>query len=155
MASTGPVRLRRAAGLSGKGRPGRGERVEGVGLALGAAGSPVWAVDLDHSDALGGEVAGQSRAVGAGALHSNLDHLPESTSHDTRVRTRDRVGRHGLDLVGQRWLPADLRDHSRGRRWSNGSPRPAGDYRKCLLIGCLVPSVLVEEAALVTEQLKR
>jgi hypothetical protein len=45
--------------LVGLHRPGGGERVDGVGLAV-AAGPPVGPVDLDHDQALLAHPAGQS-----------------------------------------------------------------------------------------------
>jgi hypothetical protein len=72
---------RAGAGLGGSGggagqhRPGRGDRVDRIGLALPAAGLAIAAVGLDHHDVLCGQVAGQAGAVGAGAFDPDL-HQP-------------------------------------------------------------------------------
>jgi hypothetical protein len=68
----------RAGGGTGQHRPAGGDRVDRVGLALPAAGLAIRPVDLDHRDGLGGQVAGQTGAVGAGALHPHLDQRAEA-----------------------------------------------------------------------------
>jgi hypothetical protein len=47
----------------------RFDRVGGIGLAGAASGLAVGAIDLDHLDPGGAQVAGQAGAVGARALH--------------------------------------------------------------------------------------
>ena len=59
--------------------PGRGDGVDGVGLAV-AAGGPVGAVDLDHGQPAATQVAAQRGAVGAGAFHPGAGQDAEAAS---------------------------------------------------------------------------
>jgi len=59
--------------------PGGGHGIDGIGLALPAAGLAVGPVDLDHRHALGVQVAGQAGPVGASALDPDQDHRAEGT----------------------------------------------------------------------------
>ncbi|AUG75771.1 hypothetical protein CFP65_0842 [Kitasatospora sp. MMS16-BH015] len=63
-----------AGGPAGKGGPGGGVGVDGVGLAAPTAFGPVRSVYLDHrqSGLAGG--AGEARAVGGGAFHPDRGH---------------------------------------------------------------------------------
>jgi hypothetical protein len=62
------VRLGLHLGLAADHGSGRGDRIDGVGLAVRSADLPVGAVDLDHANALVGQMPGQAGSVGAGAL---------------------------------------------------------------------------------------
>ena len=71
--------LGRAVRAPGQDGVGGGDGVDGVGLAVAAAGGAVGAVDLDHGDAVAAQVSGQGRAVGAGALHPGTVQHAEAT----------------------------------------------------------------------------
>jgi hypothetical protein len=59
----------------GQGGAGGGVGVERIGLAAGSAGASVRAVDLHHGHTCRVQVAGQSGAVGAGALDPDRGEL--------------------------------------------------------------------------------
>jgi hypothetical protein len=67
-----------AARGAGQHRPGRGDRIDRIGLALSPPGLAVGPAGLDHGQALSGQVAGQAGAAGAGALHPDLDQPAEA-----------------------------------------------------------------------------
>ena len=59
-------------------RPGRLDGVDGVGLAVAAAGLPVGAINLDHRHPSAAQEAGQPSPVGARALDTDPDHRAEA-----------------------------------------------------------------------------
>jgi hypothetical protein len=59
--------------------------VELVGLAVAAPLLAVRAVDLDHGDAGGGEMAGESGAVGAGPFDTDAYDRPEGLEQPARA----------------------------------------------------------------------
>ena len=69
--------LRRSMGSAGLGRPGRLERVEGIGLAALAPGLAVLAVHLDDVDSCFGKEAGDARPIGPCPLHPDLSDATE------------------------------------------------------------------------------
>jgi hypothetical protein len=84
--------LRRAGGGAGQHRPGRGDGVDRIRLALPTAGLAIRPVDLDHRRALRGQVPGQAGAVGAGALHADLDQPTEAGQPGKQRRIAGRCG---------------------------------------------------------------
>jgi hypothetical protein len=86
-------------GTPGQHRISGGVGIQWVGLTLGAALPPVRPVDLDHLHTLAGQVAGQRRAIGAGAFHPDRVNPPE-TAHPRQQRPIP--GRGGREFrVGQ------------------------------------------------------
>ena len=66
--------LGHSASVAAERGSGRGLGVDGVGLAAPAARLAVRAVRLDDLDAGRGEVPGEARTVGSGALHAHTPH---------------------------------------------------------------------------------
>ena len=89
-------------GPSGQGSPGGSVGIQRVGLALSSASPPVRPVDLDQLDLFAGQVAGQARAVGAGALHPDLDHATEAAHPGQQGPV---PGRGGRELVIAQFPP--------------------------------------------------
>ena len=58
-------------------RPGRFDGVERIGLAAAALLLSVRSIDFDHLDARSAQVASQTRAIRAGALHTDLGDFSE------------------------------------------------------------------------------
>ena len=88
MASPGPAAERCPRRLNGIG---------GVGLALGAAGLAVGAVDFDHLDAGAKQEPGQPRVVRAGAFHPDAPDGSEATHPLEQLGVARRGGQEGLD----------------------------------------------------------
>jgi hypothetical protein len=80
-------------------RPCSGDCVDRVGFALTAAGPTVGPVDLDDVDPVCGQIAGQTGAVRAGALHSDMDHITELSQPGEQVSVSSRGG--GEPLVAE------------------------------------------------------
>jgi hypothetical protein len=74
-------RLGDTAGSTRQDRPGRLDRVDGVGLAEYATKLTVGAIDLDHLEPLTAPVPRQAGAIGAGAFHSDTSDRPEAGYH--------------------------------------------------------------------------
>jgi hypothetical protein len=79
-----------------------------VGLAVAAPLLAVRAVDLDHGDAGGGEMAGESGAVGAVPSTPTRSIGPKDSSQPTRAWQTRRCRRERLDAE----QPADRVDRS-------------------------------------------
>jgi hypothetical protein len=104
---------RPVAGLGGAGGP-RGQHgvdggggVDGVALAVPAAGGPVRAVDLDDGDVVPAQVAGQRGAVGTGALHPRAMEGTVAACPAQQVAVAGRGGRER----GGGYQHAEHRDH--------------------------------------------
>jgi hypothetical protein len=74
--------LGRAVRTPGQDGVGGGERVDGVGFAVAAAGSTVGAVDFHHGDAVAAQASGQRGAIAASAFHSRTVQHSETTRPD-------------------------------------------------------------------------
>ena len=74
--------LAQAGGPTADGGPGGLDCIEGVGLALVAAGLPVGSVDFDDLDALPAQEPGEPDSIGAGALDADLGDLAEFLEPD-------------------------------------------------------------------------
>ena len=111
--------LRGAAGLAGQRRPGGGDRVDRVGLALAPAGLAVGPVDLDHLDA--------ARSAGTGPARRRSAPVPSTPTLTTRPNRRSQAS--SCLVAGRRWpgtrlspsSPPDLVDR----------PRRDGSCRAC------------------------
>jgi hypothetical protein len=78
--------------------PGGRLGVERVGLAVAAAARAVWAVDLDHRQAVVRQEPQQPCAEAAGALHADLVDLPERLRPHRQLRIAASCGREALGL---------------------------------------------------------
>jgi hypothetical protein len=81
----------RLAGLHGA---GGGLGVDRVGLAMAAAGGPVWPVDLHHPLPVAAEETGQFGPVAAGALDSERLDLAQRVSPAQQLGVASGGGRH-------------------------------------------------------------
>jgi hypothetical protein len=94
--STGGVGvLAGGGGPAGQHRQGGGDRVDGVGLAVAAAGGAVGAVDLDHGQVLVAQVAGQARAERAGSLDAGAAEVTETLGPGQQLVVAGGGGREG------------------------------------------------------------
>ena len=94
--STGPSAvLAVRVGPGGQHGAGGGDGVDGVGLAVAAAGGAVGPVDLDHGDAAAAQVSGQGSAVGAGALHPGAVQHAEAAGPGQQLAVAGGGGREG------------------------------------------------------------
>ncbi len=97
MASTAPsLDLGLAARSTTQGGPGGFDGVEGVGLAAAPALLAVGSVDLDDLDASPAQVAGQARAIGAGALNADLGDVAERLEPAQQRLVAGRIGGEAL-----------------------------------------------------------
>jgi hypothetical protein len=80
------AQLRQRGGGFGQHRPGRGDRVDGVELAVQVPALPVRSVHLDDRYLLGMQVPEQTGPVGTGASTPTLTTDPNDSSHDSSCR---------------------------------------------------------------------
>lgn len=80
-----------------QGSSGCAHRVEGIGLAGSATFLTIGAVDLDHLDTSGGEMASQAGSIATRPLHTNQHDGPETAQPREQSTISARVGRELLD----------------------------------------------------------